>query len=65
MKLGRCFNGRRGGTLGRRKKGYKYPKPPELAVMWLLRPGRVNRHGWPGHPALSRAVPGHPGTQAG
>jgi hypothetical protein len=63
MKLGRCFNGRGGRTLERRKKGYIL-EPPELAVMWLLRPSRVNRHGWPGHPALSRAVLGRPATQA-
>jgi hypothetical protein len=33
--------------------------------MWLLRHGRVNRHGWLGHLAPSRTVPGRPDTQAG
>jgi hypothetical protein len=43
MKLLKSFNGRGGGTRERRKKVYKYPSSPELAVMWLLQPGRVTR----------------------
>jgi hypothetical protein len=33
--------------------------------MCCLRPGRVTRHGWPGHPVPSRTVPGRPVTHAG
>jgi hypothetical protein len=38
---------------------------PELAVRGSLRPGRVTRHGWPGHPPPYRTVPGGPATCVG
>jgi hypothetical protein len=38
---------------------------PELAVGGFQRPGRVTRHGWPGHPPPSSTVPGGPATCAG
>jgi hypothetical protein len=37
---------------------------PELAVGGSLRPGRVTRHGWPGHPPPYRTNPGRPATRA-
>jgi hypothetical protein len=37
---------------------------PDLAVRGSLRPGRVTRHGWPGHPPPYRTDPGRPTTRA-
>jgi hypothetical protein len=40
------------------------PTSPDLTVGGILRPGRVTRHGWPGHPPPSSTVPGGPATRA-
>jgi hypothetical protein len=47
------------------EEGIYIPELPKIVVMCCLRPGRVTRHGWTGHPAPSRVVPGHPATHAG
>jgi hypothetical protein len=39
------------------EEGVFIPTSPELAVGGFLRPGRVTRHGWPGHPPPSSTVP--------
>jgi hypothetical protein len=47
------------------EEGVFIPTSPEIAVGGFLRPGRVTRHGWPGHLPPSSTVPGGPATRAG
>jgi hypothetical protein len=53
------WSGRRNPKEG--EEGVFIPGLPE----GCLRPGRVPRHGWSGHPATSSTVPGRPATRVG